>query len=176
MYGQRRRRRGNGGTNMAFAFLQRRRYGTSAATSCRRCTGTPTSMRVISTFRSLAMSSRSQARSDPGHSGTQRSVAPAARLAFGMSTTELRSSHPSRTRSSRQTAIVDSHRAFDVVLLDYRLPDSRDLTLLCAVRRLSPRTRVLMMSAYAGSRTAPRPADALRAPADRRATDRGATR
>ena len=50
-------------------------------------------------------------------------------------------------RSARQ-AIVDAHRAFDVVLLDYRLPDSRDLTLLCAVRRLSPRTRVLMMSAY----------------------------
>ena len=50
-------------------------------------------------------------------------------------------------RSARQ-AIVDAHRAFDVVLLDYRLPDSRDLTLLRAVRRLSPRTRVLMMSAY----------------------------
>jgi len=50
-------------------------------------------------------------------------------------------------RSARQ-AIVDSRRAFDVVLLDYRLPDSRDLTLLRAVRRLSPRARVLMMSAY----------------------------
>jgi DNA-binding NtrC family response regulator len=50
-------------------------------------------------------------------------------------------------RSARQ-AIVDSHPPFDVVLLDYRLPDSRDLALLRAVRRLSPRSRLLMMSAY----------------------------
>jgi DNA-binding NtrC family response regulator len=50
-------------------------------------------------------------------------------------------------RSARQ-AIVDSTPPFDVVLLDYRLPDSRDLALLRAVRRLSPRSRVLMMSAY----------------------------
>jgi two-component system, NtrC family, response regulator AtoC len=36
----------------------------------------------------------------------------------------------------------------DVVLLDYRLPDSNDLGLLAAVRRLQPRSAVVMMTAY----------------------------
>jgi DNA-binding NtrC family response regulator len=37
---------------------------------------------------------------------------------------------------------------FDVVLLDFRLPDSNDLGLLSTVRRLSPGTRVILMTAY----------------------------
>lgn len=37
----------------------------------------------------------------------------------------------------------------DVVLLDYRLPDSSDLQLLDDVRRGLPRAAVVMMSAYA---------------------------
>ena len=36
----------------------------------------------------------------------------------------------------------------DVVLLDYRLPDSHDLTLLSTVRRLAPSSQVIMMTAY----------------------------
>jgi len=36
----------------------------------------------------------------------------------------------------------------DVVLLDYRLPDSQDLGLLSTVRRLAPDSRVILMSAY----------------------------
>ena len=36
----------------------------------------------------------------------------------------------------------------DVVLLDYRLPDSDDLSLLSDVRRLSPGSAVVMMSAH----------------------------
>jgi DNA-binding NtrC family response regulator len=36
----------------------------------------------------------------------------------------------------------------DVVLLDYRLPDSNDLTLLATIRRLAPHSAVLMMTAY----------------------------
>jgi DNA-binding NtrC family response regulator len=36
----------------------------------------------------------------------------------------------------------------DVVLLDYRLPDSNDLGLLASVRRLQPRSAVVMMTAY----------------------------
>lgn len=37
---------------------------------------------------------------------------------------------------------------FDVVLLDYRLPDSNDLQLLAAIRRLRPETAVVMMTAF----------------------------
>jgi two-component system nitrogen regulation response regulator GlnG len=36
----------------------------------------------------------------------------------------------------------------DVVLLDYRLPDSSDLRLLADIRRLRPRSAVVMMTAY----------------------------
>lgn len=36
----------------------------------------------------------------------------------------------------------------DVVLLDYRLPDSNDLSLLATIRKLTPTTAVLMMTAY----------------------------
>jgi DNA-binding NtrC family response regulator len=38
----------------------------------------------------------------------------------------------------------------DVVLLDYRLPDSNDLSLLATIRRLSPGSAVVMMTAYGG--------------------------
>ena len=36
----------------------------------------------------------------------------------------------------------------DVVLLDFRLPDSHDLTLLADVRRLAPSAAVVMMTAF----------------------------
>jgi DNA-binding NtrC family response regulator len=36
----------------------------------------------------------------------------------------------------------------DAVLLDYRLPDSNDLTLLASIRRLSPHSPVILMTAY----------------------------
>jgi DNA-binding NtrC family response regulator len=38
--------------------------------------------------------------------------------------------------------------AFDVVLLDIRLPDSNDLTLLTCIRQLAPAARVIMMTAH----------------------------
>jgi DNA-binding NtrC family response regulator len=37
---------------------------------------------------------------------------------------------------------------FDVVLLDYRLPDSDDLNLLSTIRRQTPRSAVIMMTAH----------------------------
>ena len=44
-------------------------------------------------------------------------------------------------------ALTDSPPA-DAVLLDYRLPDSRDLTLLTRIRRLAPVTPVVLMTAF----------------------------
>jgi len=38
---------------------------------------------------------------------------------------------------------------FDVALLDLRLPDSNDLTLLSRVRQLSPSTQIILMTAHA---------------------------
>ena len=38
----------------------------------------------------------------------------------------------------------------DVVLLDFRLPDSNDLSLLATIRRRSPRSAVVMMTAHGG--------------------------
>src|SRR4030095_4721144 len=37
---------------------------------------------------------------------------------------------------------------FDVVLLDYRLPDSADLRLLSTLKRLAPTTRIIMVTAH----------------------------
>jgi len=45
-------------------------------------------------------------------------------------------------------AVRDASRPFDVALLDLRLPDSRGLELLSEVRRLTPRTQVILMTAY----------------------------
>jgi two-component system NtrC family response regulator/two-component system nitrogen regulation response regulator GlnG len=36
----------------------------------------------------------------------------------------------------------------DVVVLDYRMPDSNDLTLLASIRRLAPRSQVILMTAF----------------------------
>jgi DNA-binding NtrC family response regulator len=44
-------------------------------------------------------------------------------------------------------ALANSVEPIDVVVLDYRLPDSTDLALLAAIRRLSPRTAVVLMTA-----------------------------
>lgn len=45
-------------------------------------------------------------------------------------------------------ALTDTSNPPDVVLLDYRLPDSNDLTLLSKVRHLVPRAAVILMTAY----------------------------
>ena len=43
---------------------------------------------------------------------------------------------------------VSAGEPFDVVLLDYRLPDSNDLSLLQSIRRLAPASAVIMMTAF----------------------------
>ncbi len=45
-------------------------------------------------------------------------------------------------------AIETAEEPFDVVLLDYRLPDSADLRLLERVRRLAPTSQVIMITAH----------------------------
>lgn len=47
----------------------------------------------------------------------------------------------------------------DVIFLDYRLPDSKNLTLLETIRRVAPHSPVIMMTAYG---TPAAQADALR--------------
>jgi DNA-binding NtrC family response regulator len=50
--------------------------------------------------------------------------------------------------ASAVEAMKGADEDIDVVLLDYRLPDSNDLSLLANVRRLQPRSAVVMMTAY----------------------------
>jgi len=45
-------------------------------------------------------------------------------------------------------AIARAGESFDVVLLDFRLPDSADLELLEKVRGLAPASQVIMMTAH----------------------------
>jgi DNA-binding NtrC family response regulator len=45
-------------------------------------------------------------------------------------------------------ALTDGFDRPDVVLLDYRLPDSNDLGLLATIRRLSPHSQIILMTAY----------------------------
>ena len=52
------------------------------------------------------------------------------------------------TAASAVRAIEDAEAEIDVVLLDYRLPDSNDLNLLANIRRLQPKSAVVMMTAY----------------------------
>lgn len=50
--------------------------------------------------------------------------------------------------TSAVQALTATREPIDVVLLDYRLPDSSDLGLLAAIRRLRPDSAVVMMTAY----------------------------
>ena len=45
-------------------------------------------------------------------------------------------------------ALSASDEPVDAVVLDYRLPDSNDLALLARIRQISPRSAVLMMTAF----------------------------
>jgi DNA-binding NtrC family response regulator len=50
--------------------------------------------------------------------------------------------------ASALRALSGGDEPIDAVVLDYRLPDSNDLSLLAMIRRLVPACRVIMMSAY----------------------------
>ena len=45
-------------------------------------------------------------------------------------------------------AVAEASKPFAVVLLDYRLPDSDNLTLLSTIRRMAPDSQVIMMTAF----------------------------
>jgi len=45
-------------------------------------------------------------------------------------------------------AVCEAARDFDVVVLDYRLPDSQDLSLLACIRAHAPDARVILMTAF----------------------------
>ena len=49
--------------------------------------------------------------------------------------------------SSALAALSDG-KPFDAILLDFRLPDSNDLTLLARLRDLSPSARIVLMTAF----------------------------
>jgi DNA-binding NtrC family response regulator len=49
--------------------------------------------------------------------------------------------------ASAMNLLADGRR-FDVVVLDYRLPDSNDLQLLETIRNLSPGSAVILMTAF----------------------------
>jgi DNA-binding NtrC family response regulator len=50
-----------------------------------------------------------------------------------------------------RAALNDDMPPFDVVLLDYRLPDSNDLNLLAEIRRRMPTSAVVLMTAFGSS-------------------------
>ncbi len=50
--------------------------------------------------------------------------------------------------SAAVQAMTTTVRPFDVVLLDFRLPDSNDLSLLSRLRHLAPQSRIIMMTAF----------------------------
>lgn len=56
-------------------------------------------------------------------------------------------------------ALKDTPRPVDVIMLDYRLPDSNSLQLLATIRAMSPRSSVVLMTAYGTPQLA---AEALR--------------
>jgi DNA-binding NtrC family response regulator len=45
-------------------------------------------------------------------------------------------------------ALTNSPEPVDAIALDYRLPDSNDLTLLATIRRLSPGSAMILMTAF----------------------------
>jgi DNA-binding NtrC family response regulator len=50
--------------------------------------------------------------------------------------------------SGARSAVAKDSNDFDVVLLDFRLPDSDDLSLLASIRRDSPHAQVILMTAF----------------------------
>jgi DNA-binding NtrC family response regulator len=50
--------------------------------------------------------------------------------------------------AAARSAVAATSDAFDVIVLDLRLPDSQDLSLLTALRRAAPGAAAILMSAH----------------------------
>ena len=71
-------------------------------------------------------------------------------IRWSLAQTLEQSGHSVAEAGDAESAIrsVSAGEEFDVVLLDYRLPDSNDLKLLASIRKLAPATAVIMMTAF----------------------------
>jgi DNA-binding NtrC family response regulator len=72
-------------------------------------------------------------------------------IRWSLSETLTDSGHLVSEAGDGETALrtlTDGERPFDVVLLDYHLPDSHDLGLLSQIRQVAPNTAVIMMTAF----------------------------
>ena len=71
-------------------------------------------------------------------------------IRWSIAETLAQEGHTVMEATSAATAVkaLANEHDIDVVLLDYRLPDSNDLGLLANVRRLQPQSAVVMMTAY----------------------------
>ena len=52
-----------------------------------------------------------------------------------------------QTAAAARLAVATARESFDVILLDYRLPDSHDLSLLVDLRQTSPDSAIVFMTA-----------------------------
>ena len=72
-------------------------------------------------------------------------------IRWSLSETLTDSGHLVSEAGDGETALrtlTDGDGPFDVVLLDYHLPDSHDLALLSQIRQVAPKTAVIMMTAF----------------------------
>jgi DNA-binding NtrC family response regulator len=72
-------------------------------------------------------------------------------IRWSLSETLIEGGHLVSEAGDAETAmrtLTDGDGPFDVVLLDYHLPDSHDLALLSTIRHVSPKTAVIMMTAF----------------------------
>jgi DNA-binding NtrC family response regulator len=71
-------------------------------------------------------------------------------IRWSLAETLVESGHSVAEAGDGASAIgaLGAEEGVDVVVLDYRLPDSNDLSLLRTIRRISPGSAVIMMTAF----------------------------
>ena len=103
---------------------------------------------------------RMPVKSSPAHGGRAHLrvllVEDEALLRWALAETLARAGHEiiEASDASRAMEVVRTAVPIDVVLLDLRLPDSSDLSLLKTIRHQSPSSAVVMMSAHGTAETA----------------------